>query len=88
MNWDEMRGQWAERKHTVRERWQELTDEDLIVIDGDREYLVAVLQQRYGTTRDAMEAQVKEFERHLEEPQHTKKTPKGKTATEPHRKTA
>ncbi len=65
MNWDQVAGRWGEIKGRVREQWGKLTDDDLDVIAGRRDQLVGLLQQRYGATREAIEAQVKEFEQYL-----------------------
>jgi uncharacterized protein YjbJ (UPF0337 family) len=67
MNWDQIRGRWAEVRVKVREQWGKLTDDDLDMIAGKRDQLVGLLQQRYGATREAVEAQVKEFEQHLKD---------------------
>ena len=67
MNWDRVEGNWVEFKGKVRERWGKLTDDDLDVIAGKREQLIGVLQQRYGYARDALEREVRDFEKRLDE---------------------
>ena len=66
MNWDHVAGNWTEFRGKVRERWGKLTDDDLDVVEGKREQLLGVLQQRYGTAKDELEREVKEFERGLD----------------------
>ena len=66
MNWDHVAGNWTEFRGKVRERWGKLTDDDLDVIEGKREQLLGILQQRYGTAKDELEREVKEFERDLD----------------------
>jgi uncharacterized protein YjbJ (UPF0337 family) len=66
MNWDHVAGNWTEFRGKVRERWGKLTDDDLDVIEGKREQLLGILQQRYGTAKDELEHEVKEFERDLD----------------------
>ena len=66
MNWDHVEGNWTEFRGKIRERWGKLTNDDLDVIAGRREQLVGLLQQRYGTAKDALEREVKEFERELD----------------------
>lgn len=66
MNWDHVAGSWTEFQGKVRERWGKLTNDDLDVIAGRRDQLVGVLQQRYGTAKDDLEHEVKEFERGLD----------------------
>ena len=70
MNWDRVEGNWVEFKGKVRERWGKLTDDDLDVIAGQREQLIGLLQQRYGQARDAIEREVKDFEKRLDEAVH------------------
>jgi uncharacterized protein YjbJ (UPF0337 family) len=63
MAWDQIEGAWKRMRGKVKEKWGELTDDDLDVIDGRRDQLVGKLQQRYGRTKDEIEAEVREWER-------------------------
>jgi uncharacterized protein YjbJ (UPF0337 family) len=65
MNWDQVRGKWTQLKGAVREKWGDLTDDDLDRIAGDREQFVGRLQERYGMMRDQAERSVDEFVRDL-----------------------
>jgi uncharacterized protein YjbJ (UPF0337 family) len=62
MNWDQIKGKWKQAKGQVQQKWGELTDDDLSVVDGKREALVGIVQERYGIAKEAAEEQVKEFE--------------------------
>ena len=62
MNWDQIKGNWRVYKGRVKERWGELTDDDLDRIDGKRDQLLGLLQNRYGKTREAAADEVREFE--------------------------
>lgn len=62
MNWDQIQGQWKQAKGQALEKWGELTHDDLDVIDGRRDQLVGVIQQRYGIAKEEAERQVSEFE--------------------------
>lgn len=61
MNWDQVQGKWKQSKGKIKEKWGKLTDDDLDVIDGQRQQLVGKLQQRYGLAREAAEKQLDEF---------------------------
>jgi len=37
VNWDQIKGRWNQTKGTVKKQWGKLTDDDLAVIDGQRE---------------------------------------------------
>jgi len=58
MNWDQAKGQWTQMKGAVRKQWGKLTDDDLDVIQGERERLVGKIQERYGIAKDEAERQV------------------------------
>jgi uncharacterized protein YjbJ (UPF0337 family) len=61
MNWDQLEGKWKQLKGNVKERWGRLTDDDLDVIDGRRERLVGVLQERYGIAKEIAEGEIAGF---------------------------
>ena len=62
MTWDEIKGNWREYKGRLKEKWGEITDDDLDRIAGKRDQLLGVLQQQYGRTKEAAEKEVHEFE--------------------------
>lgn len=62
MNWDQIKGKWKQAKGQVQQKWGDLTDDDLAVVDGKREELVGRVQERYGVAKEEAEKQVKEFE--------------------------
>jgi uncharacterized protein YjbJ (UPF0337 family) len=58
----------SERRHsapqaagTLREKWGELTDNDLAMINGSREILAGRLQERYGIAIEEAQAQARKF---------------------------
>jgi uncharacterized protein YjbJ (UPF0337 family) len=65
MNWDQVSGNWKQMKGKLQEKWGELTDDDFARIDGKREQLVGLVQERYGVQKDLAEKQVKEWEKAL-----------------------
>lgn len=68
MNTDRIEGNWKQISGKVREKWGQLTDDDLTQIDGKRDQLIGKIQQSYGLARDAAEAQVRDFENTLNRP--------------------
>jgi uncharacterized protein YjbJ (UPF0337 family) len=66
MNKDRIAGNWKQISGKVREKWGQLTDNDLTEIDGKREQLVGKIQKSYGVAKDAAEQQVSEFEKNLD----------------------
>jgi uncharacterized protein YjbJ (UPF0337 family) len=61
MNTDTLEGQWKQLRGKVRERWGELTDDELDQIAGKRDQLVGKIQEKYGYARDEAERQVDSF---------------------------
>ncbi len=61
MNEDRIKGQWKQLVGKIKERWGDLTDDDLKVAEGSSERLEGILQERYGIARDEAKKQVKEF---------------------------
>jgi uncharacterized protein YjbJ (UPF0337 family) len=63
MNSDEMKGKWTQMKGRARERWGELTDDELAQVEGDREQLIGLVQERYGRARTEAEREVDQWMR-------------------------
>jgi len=62
MNWDQIQGKWKEVKGQAKQKWSDLTDDDLDKVEGKRDELVGKVQQRYGIAKEEAEKQVAEFE--------------------------
>ena len=62
MNKDQVEGRLDQVKGKVKEKWGDLTDDDLTYIDGKRDQLAGRIQERYGMAQDEAERQVKEWE--------------------------
>jgi uncharacterized protein YjbJ (UPF0337 family) len=52
MNWDQIAGQWKQMKGSLKEKWGQLTEDDLNQINGQRDKLIGKLQERYGIARE------------------------------------
>lgn len=66
MNTDIIQGKWKQLAGLIKQQWGDLTDNDLTVAEGDREYLAGKIQERYGVSRDIARQQVSEFEKTLD----------------------
>lgn len=62
MNSDIMKGEWKQIKGEVKRQWGKLTDDDLTQIEGSRERLAGVLQERYGLAKADAARQVRDWE--------------------------
>lgn len=61
MNEDILKGKWSEVKGEVKKRWGKLTDDELMVISGEKEKLIGALQTKYGYTKEKAEGEYKSF---------------------------
>ncbi len=48
----EIKGNWNELKGKVKQRWGNLTDDDLQYTEGKEDELVGRIQQKTGSTRE------------------------------------
>ena len=55
INAQELQGQWNQVKGKVKEKWGQLTDDDLSFNNGGLDKLVGKIQQRTGEGREAIE---------------------------------
>jgi uncharacterized protein YjbJ (UPF0337 family) len=55
INAQELQGQWNKLRGQVKERWGQLTDDDLQIQGGNVDQLVGRIQQRTGEGREAIE---------------------------------
>ena len=52
MDWNWLEGNWKQMKGKAKEKWGDLTDDDLDKINGKREQLEGIIQERYGIAKD------------------------------------
>jgi uncharacterized protein YjbJ (UPF0337 family) len=67
MNKDILEGKWKQLRGEIRQRWGELTDDELDQIAGKRDKLAGLLQERYGYTRMEAEQEIAAFLEEWEE---------------------
>jgi uncharacterized protein YjbJ (UPF0337 family) len=53
---------WSDLRAAMKERWPELDDLDLDLIDGQPDMLVGMLQDRYWITKEEAAEQIADFE--------------------------
>lgn len=63
MNSETLKGEWNQLKGSVKQKWADLTDDDLTHIDGSRDKLVGRLQERSGRTKEEVESEVDDWRR-------------------------
>jgi uncharacterized protein YjbJ (UPF0337 family) len=55
------KAKWKQLRGKAKEKWGDLTDDDLDKVDGQLNQLVGVVQEKYELTRAKAEAEVNEF---------------------------
>ncbi|MBA3239547.1 MAG: BON domain-containing protein [Parachlamydiaceae bacterium] len=61
MNRDTLESQWPQIRDMLREKFSNLTEEDIKQINGRYDQLVAKLQQKYGYSREEAEERIKSW---------------------------
>lgn len=61
MNRNILEGNWKQLRGSIREKWGELTDDELDQVAGKRERFAGLLQEKYGYTQLEAERQIDEF---------------------------
>lgn len=61
MDWTRIKGRWTELKGAAKETWGELTDDDLLEAQGEREKLAGKLQQKYGYAKAEAERRLDDW---------------------------
>jgi uncharacterized protein YjbJ (UPF0337 family) len=61
MDWNRVEGNWKQIKGKVKEKWGQLTDDDLDKISGRRDQLEGKIQERYGIAKDQVRRDVDDW---------------------------
>lgn len=60
---DKIKGNWNQFKGKLREKWGDITDDELDRVRGQREQLVGYLQQKSGQEKAAIDREVDNYSR-------------------------
>ena len=61
MDWNRVEGNWKQTKGKIKEKWGQLTDDDLTQINGKRDQLEGNIEQRYGLAKDMVRKDVDDW---------------------------
>jgi len=56
MNTTELKGNWNEQKGKLKQIFAELTDDDLLLVEGKKDELMGRLQTKLGKTKEELHA--------------------------------
>ena len=57
-NWNEIASRWTRFSRDVKKRWNELTDDDLLDVNGRREILTEKIKEKYDITTEVANNQI------------------------------
>ena len=63
MNWDIIEGKWNQLKGSLREKWGDLTDDELTEMAGKKDRLAGKLQEKYGWAKTEVDEKMNDFMR-------------------------
>lgn len=61
MSNDILKGKWKQLTGSIKEKWGELTDDDIAEAEGNTEKLIGKVQAKYGYERAKAENEVNEW---------------------------
>lgn len=62
MNRDELKGKFKQLQGKAKNIWGELTDDDFMKAEGDRDKLVGIIQERYGESKESIERKLDAYD--------------------------
>lgn len=65
MNKDQIQGKWRELSGKVKEKWGQLTDDEITEAQGNMDQLAGKIQQKYGGTKEDIRRELDRFEHQL-----------------------
>lgn len=61
MNAQTLKGHWNELKGKLKQKYADLTDDDLLYVEGKEDELYGRLQQKLGKTREEVEKEMNQL---------------------------
>lgn len=65
MNNDILEGKWKQMKGAVQAKWGDISDDEFDRIQGNRERLIGLVQEKYGKRKDEVKKEVDDYLRTL-----------------------
>jgi len=56
-----IKGKWNQIKGSLKQKYAELTDDDLAYVEGEEEKLLGKLQEKTGKTRDELRKEINDM---------------------------
>lgn len=52
MNANIFKGTWDEAKGKIKQKWADLTDDEMLKVEGKHDEIYGILEKRYGYAKD------------------------------------
>ena len=60
-NWEQVAGKWKQFSGHAKKKWGNLSDDELMQVNGRRDILVGKIQEKYGIAREEASKQIDEW---------------------------
>lgn len=71
MNKEQVQGKAEQLKGAIKKTWAKLTDDDILLIDGQRDQFLGKLKEHYGLAKEDAETKMKAIEASMDMPHDT-----------------
>ncbi|MEQ9257703.1 MAG: CsbD family protein [Roseovarius sp.] len=61
MNWEQIQGKWNQLKGDARVEWAKLTEQDVDKVEGERDKLVGLIQEKHGRSKEEARAEIDDW---------------------------
>lgn len=61
MDWNRIEGNWKQFKGKIKEKWGDLTDDEIDKMEGSREQFEGKIQEKYGLAKDQAKRNVDDW---------------------------
>jgi len=61
MNKQIFKGTWEEAKGKMKQKWADLTDDEMLKIEGKHDEIYGILEKRYGYAKDDAKKMIDEL---------------------------
>ena len=61
MDWNRVEGNWKQLKGKIKEKWGQLTDDEIDMMEGNREQFEGKIQEKYGIGKDQAKRNVDDW---------------------------
>ncbi len=58
MNWDQVKGDALQVKGILKQKWAKLTDDDLLLLEGQKDAFLGMLESRTGLAKELAEKEL------------------------------